>query len=130
MGYLIVFIGAGIGGMARHAVNMAALRIFGANGFPFGTLAINVFGSMLLGIVIEYVALRYGASPHVRLFLATGMLGGFTTFSAFSLETVQLVERGQAGAALVYVLCSVILSVGALFLAMLLFRAAFGIDAR
>ncbi|PMR74049.1 fluoride efflux transporter CrcB [Billgrantia endophytica] len=130
MGYLIVFIGAGFGGMARHAANMAALRIFGSNGFPFGTLAINVFGSMLLGIVIEYVALRYGASPQVRLFLATGVLGGFTTFSAFSLETVQLVERGQAGVALVYVVSSVILSVGALFLAMLLFRAAFGIDAR
>lgn len=123
MGFAIVFLGAGIGGALRHAVNLGALRLFGTAAFPYGTLAINVLGSFLIGIVAEYWALRSGLPQTGRLFLTTGILGGFTTFSAFSLETALLYERGQAIAALAYVLASVVLSVGALFLALALVRS-------
>ena len=123
MGYLIVFLGAGLGGAARHGVNIAALRLLGPGAFPFGTLAINVLGSFLIGAVAETYALRGGLPPAWRLFLATGVMGGFTTFSAFSLETLMLYERGEAGAALAYVAASVILSVGALAGALALVRA-------
>ncbi len=128
-GYLIVFIGAGIGGSCRHAINLLTLRTLGANGFPFGTLTINVLGSFLIGLVAEYFALKSGQPHHWRLFLATGILGGFTTFSAFSLEVALLYERGQVGAAMAYAISSVILSVGALFLALALVRATVSGDA-
>jgi CrcB protein len=82
MGYLIVFFGAGIGGALRHGVNLAAVRLFGF-GFPFGTIIVNIFGSFLIGLFAGYFAFRTGYSQHVRLFLTTGLLGGFTTFSAF-----------------------------------------------
>lgn len=123
MGFFIVFIGAGIGGMARHGINLAAFRLLGAGGFPAGTLLINVAGSFLMGLVIEIFAQESGLSPSLRLFLTTGILGGFTTFSAFSAETVFLIESGQTGYAALYVLLSVLLSVGALFLALMLMRA-------
>lgn len=123
MNYLIVFIGAGIGGSCRHAINLLTLRTLGANAFPFGTLTINILGSFLIGLVAEYFALRSGLPHQWRLFLATGILGGFTTFSAFSLEVALLYERGHSGAALTYAISSVVLSVGALFLALALVRA-------
>lgn len=122
MNYLIVFIGAGLGGMARHAINVTALRTLGSSSFPFGTLTINVLGSFLMGVVVEYFALRSGLSQHARLFLTTGIIGGFTTFSAFSLEAALLYERGQLGAALAYAVGSVALTTGALFLALALVR--------
>ncbi len=75
MNYLIVFIGAGLGGMARHAINVTALRTLGSSSFPFGTLTINVLGSFLMGVVVEYFALRSGLSQHARLFLTTGIIG-------------------------------------------------------
>jgi fluoride exporter len=123
MGFLIVFLGAGLGGAARHGVNMAALRLLGPGAFPYGTLAINVLGSFLIGAVAEVYALRSGLPPAWRLFLTTGILGGFTTFSAFSLETVALYERGAVTAALAYVGASVVLAVGALAAALALVRA-------
>lgn len=123
MGFFIVFIGAGIGGMARHAVNLTAFRLLGAGGFPAGTLAINIAGSFLIGLVIEVFAQKSGLPLSLRLFLTTGIMGGFTTFSAFSAETVFLIESGQTGYAVLYVLLSVLLSVGALFLALMLVRA-------
>ncbi len=99
----------------RHAVNLAALRWFGA-GFPYGTLAINVIGSALMGLVAGWFAFKAGeGSPQeLRLFLTTGILGGFTTFSAFSLDAVLLWERGEAGLASAYVLGSVALSLAGL----------------
>ena len=121
MGFVIVFLGAGIGGALRHGVNLAAARLFGL-GFPFGTLSINVAGSFAMGLVAEYFVLRSGLPQAWRLFLTTGILGGFTTFSAFSLETAMLYQRGETAAALAYVLASVILSVGALALALVLIR--------
>lgn len=114
MNYLIVFIGAGIGGALRHGVNLAALRLVGA-GFPWGTLAINIAGSFVMGVVAEYFALKTGLPQQWRLFLTTGVLGGFTTFSAFSLEVALLYERGEVLAAGLYMLGSAVLAVAGLF---------------
>jgi CrcB protein len=124
--FLLVFLGAGLGGMLRHGVNLAAPRLLGAE-FPFGTLFINVTGSFTIGLVAEYWALKSGLPQPVRLFLTTGVMGGYTTFSAFSLETALLYERGQVLSALAYAVFSVILSVGALFAALWLVRT---LDAR
>ncbi|MEQ4617250.1 MAG: fluoride efflux transporter CrcB [Corticimicrobacter sp.] len=125
MNYFFVFIGAGLGGMARHALNMVALRTGWAQGFPVGTLTINVVGSLLMGMVVEWLVQRMGAThAGLRLFLTTGILGGFTTFSAFSLETVMLFERGQLMLAVLYVVASVVLSVLALWAGMALMRLA------
>jgi CrcB protein len=109
---LLVFLGGGIGAAARHGVNIGAARLFGVN-FPFGTLTVNVVGSFVMGLLAAYFAFKAGAgwTQHTRLFLATGVLGGFTTFSAFSLDTVLLWERGATGQAVGYVAASVGLSV-------------------
>ena len=123
--FLLVFLGAGIGGVLRHGVNLAALRIVGP-GFPWGTLAVNAVGSFAMGALAGWLALKAGAgwSQPVRLFLATGILGGFTTFSAFSLDAVLLWERGQGGAAAAYVAGSVVLSLIALAGGLTLVRVA------
>lgn len=123
MGYIIVFAGAGIGGALRHGVNLAAVRMFGY-GFPAGTLIVNVLGSFLIGVLAGYFASRTGLSQHLRLFLTTGVLGGFTTFSAFSLDTALLIERHSYGLAAAYVAASVAMAVGGLFLGLALFRQA------
>ncbi|MDX3928755.1 MAG: fluoride efflux transporter CrcB [Shinella sp.] len=109
MNYLIVFLGAGIGGAGRHGVNLLAARLFGA-GFPVGTLAVNVAGCFVMGVLAGLFAFRTGLPQEARLFLTTGVLGGFTTFSAFSLDAALLWERGEAGLAAVYVVASVLLS--------------------
>jgi CrcB protein len=113
--YLLVFLGAGLGGALRHAVNVGAERAFGP-AFPWGTLAVNVAGSVAMGLLAGWLALKAGEgwTQPVRLFLATGLLGGFTTFSAFSLDAVLLWERGAAGGVAVYGLASVALSIGGL----------------
>ena len=121
MNTLLVFLGAGLGGVLRHGVNLAALRL--GSGFPWGTLGINVVGSVLMGLVTGWLALR-GGPPQTRLFVATGILGGFTTFSTFSLETVTLLERGEWLSALAYVLVSVLAGIGGLALALLMVRQA------
>jgi len=113
-----------MGGMARHAVNVASVRFLGVGSFPLGTLGINVMGSFLMGVVVEYFAFRTGLSQQARLFLTTGILGGFTTFSTFSLEAGLLIERGQGWLAVVYIAGSVILSIGGLFTAMMIMRQA------
>ncbi len=106
---LLVFIGSGIGGAARHLVGFASLRLLGPN-FPYGTLAINIAGSALMGLVVGLFA-AFGSGNHdLRLFLATGIIGGFTTWSTFTLDAVTLWERGQPVAALAYVLGSLIAS--------------------
>jgi fluoride exporter len=122
---LMVAAGGAIGASLRHLANLAALRWFGPN-FPWGTMGINIAGSLAMGIFIEMLVRRTGSSNEMRLFVATGILGGFTTFSAFSLDFAVLFERGQMGPALFYVLASVILSILALFLGLWLVRTFAG----
>jgi CrcB protein len=121
MGFVIVFLGGGLGAALRHGVNIAASRMLGT-AFPYGTLFINVVGSLAMGLIAELFALKAGLPQHWRLFLTTGILGGFTTFSAFSLEAALLYERGQAASAAVYVVASVVLAIGALFAGMAIVR--------
>jgi CrcB protein len=122
MQYLLVFIGGGLGAALRHFVNGASLRLVG-NEWPLGTLFINVTGSILMGVVAALFAYKVSLPPTLRLFIATGILGGYTTFSTFSLETGLLLERGQPGPALLYVVGSVLLGVGGLFAGMWAVRA-------
>ena len=120
-GFLIVFVGGGIGAALRHGVNLLCARLLGLT-FPWGTLIENVTGSLAMGLVAGYFAFKAGASQHLRLFIATGILGGYTTFSAFSLDTVLLYERGQMWLAALYVLASVAFAVGGLLAGMALVR--------
>ncbi|TWG98445.1 CrcB protein [Mesorhizobium sp. J18] len=119
---LIVAAGGAIGASLRHLTNLAALRLWGP-GFPWGTLAVNLVGSFVMGLFIEWLARRTGASNELRLFVATGVLGGFTTFSAFSLDFAILWERGAMGIALLYALVSVVGAILALFGAFWIVRA-------
>ena len=121
--FLLVFVGAGIGGMARLGVNLATLRALGPD-FPWGTLSVNIIGSFLMGLITEYFVFRAHLPQQWRLFLTTGVLGGFTTFSAFSLDTVLLIERGRLLTAFGYAVGSVILSVGALIGALAIVRTS------
>ena len=123
MGFLIVFLGAGAGGALRHGTNLASARLFGL-GFPTGTLIVNIVGSFAMGLLAGYFAARPGVPQHLRLFLATGVLGGFTTFSAFSLDAALLVERHAYVLAAAYVLGSVVAGISALFIGLGLSRAA------
>ena len=111
---LIVFIGSGLGGVARHLLNKFVIGIAGSV-FPWGILAINITGSTALGLVAGWFAFRGDAPTDLRLFLTTGVLGGYTTFSAFSLDTAVLYQRGQPGLAGAYVAASVLLSILGLF---------------
>jgi CrcB protein len=125
MTYLIVFFGGGIGAALRHGVNVASARLFGI-GFPYATMIENVTGSLVMGILAGYFAFRGGGAPHhLQLFLTTGILGGYTTFSAFSLDAVLLYERGALGLAALYVLGSVVLAIGGLVAGLALARQVF-----
>jgi fluoride exporter len=121
--YVIVFVGGGIGAALRHGVNLASLRLLGP-GFPWGTLTVNVVGSLVMGLLAAWFAFRGESTEPWRLFLATGILGGFTTFSAFSLDVALLLERQQLALAGGYVTVSMLGSVGALFLGLWLTRTA------
>ena len=94
MAYFIVFVGAGLGGALRHGVNVLAARLLGF-GFPWGTLFVNVAGAFALGVIAELALIKGVGNQPLRLFLTTGLLGGFTTFSAFGLETLYLIRRGD-----------------------------------
>lgn len=120
--FLAVALGGALGAGGRHLVNMAALKYLGSS-FPWGTLTVNIVGCFLMGVLVEALALKFQASQEARLFLATGVLGGFTTFSAFSLDVALMVERKESLTAALYVMGSVGLSIGALFLALHLTRA-------
>jgi CrcB protein len=121
MDFLIVFAGGGIGAALRHGVNLAFARLLGLS-FPFATLFENVTGSLAMGLLAGYFAFRAGLPQHWRLFLTTGILGGYTTFSAFSLDAVLLYERGAITLAAGYILLSVALSIGGLFVGLALIR--------
>ena len=124
MSYVIVFLGGGIGAALRHGVNLGAARWLGV-GFPFGTLIVNVSGSLIMGLIAGYFAFKGDASQNWRLFLTTGSLGGYTTFSAFSLDAALLYERGEVGLAAVYVVASVVLSIAGLFSGLAIARGVF-----
>lgn len=121
MNYLLVFIGGGLGSVLRHAVNVISARQLGA-GFPLGTLTVNITGSIAMGLFAGYFAFKGDAAQSWRLFLMTGILGGYTTFSAFSLDAMLLYDRGQVGMALGYILVSVIVSILGLLGAIMLVR--------
>ena len=123
MNYLIVFAGGGIEKALRHGFNVLFARAFGT-AFPYATLFENVTGSLAMGLLIATFAFKSDIPQHMRLFLTTGILGGYTTFSTFSLDTALLYERGDnLGMAALYVLLSVALSIGGLFAGMAVVRA-------
>jgi CrcB protein len=118
---LLVVVGGGIGAGIRHLTNIGALRLVGPN-YPWGTIVINIVGSFAMGLFIATL-MRRGGSNELRLFVATGILGGFTTFSAFSLDFATLWERGATLPAFGYALASVIGAIIALFLGLWLARS-------
>ncbi len=122
MNFLIVFLGAGIGGAARYGAGLLLSRFSALTMFPLSTFAVNITGSLLMGLIIGYFSARGGLAESWKLFLTTGIMGGFTTFSAFSLETVLLMESGYIGTALAYILSSVILGVATLMAGLYLMR--------
>jgi CrcB protein len=121
---LLVFLGAGLGGVLRHLVNVGIARLLG-NDFPYGILFINITGSLVMGVLVGWLAFRAGAgwTRQVQLFVAVGVLGGYTTFSTFSLDAFRLIERGQIGLAALYVGGSVLLGVGGLWAGLALVRS-------
>ena len=121
MNYLLVFVGGGLGASLRHTVNIACAKCIGTS-FPYGTFIINITGSIVMGLIAGYLAFKGEAAQPWRLFVMTGILGGYTTFSAFSLDTALLYERGEIGLALFYVLGSVVLSIAGLFAGLALMR--------
>lgn len=121
-GYLTVFVGGGLGAALRHAVNRSSLAYFGP-AFPYGTLIVNVVGGLLMGVLAELFLAKGGGSQELRLFLTTGFLGGFTTFSAFSLDAALMWQRSDYAALASYIIASVLLSIMALFIGMAGIRA-------
>ncbi len=118
---LLVAAGGAIGSVLRYLTGMAITRLLGA-AFPYSTLMVNVVGGLLMGVFIELLTRRFEGSMELRLFVAIGILGGFTTFSSFSLDVVMLWQRGETFSAAFYVLISVILSISAVFLGLWLAR--------
>ncbi len=124
---LLVALGGALGSMARYGVGLGAARLFPASTWPWGTLTVNVVGGLIMGLLVGWLGLKAGAGQEtVRVFAAVGLLGGFTTFSAFSLETALMIERREYGLAGAYVLLSVVLAVAALMAGLMLARRAFG----
>lgn len=123
MEFLLVFLGGGLGSATRHGVNVLAARLWGVQ-YPVGTLCINILGSFAMGLVVEYWAVKSGLPQQARLFLTTGVIGGFTTFSTFSLEVALLTSRGEIMLAGLYTVGSLILGIGGLYAGMALVRLA------
>ncbi|MEC9342809.1 MAG: fluoride efflux transporter CrcB [Pseudomonadota bacterium] len=120
--FLLVAMGGAVGASLRHLANLLALRWTGP-GFPWGTMFVNIAGSLAMGLFVGWLARRAGGSSNeLRLLVATGFLGGFTTFSAFSLDVATLWERGAVVPAFAYVLASVVLAISALFAGLWLTR--------
>lgn len=110
---LIVFMGAGLGGMLRYGLSAGLMKLFGTT-YPVGTFTVNLLGAFLLGALVEWWAFHSPAGPYDRLFLITGVLGGFTTFSAFSFEIMLFLQRQQPEYAVSYAFLSVLGSLAAL----------------
>ncbi len=112
---LAVGTGGALGAIARYLIFVSAVHLFGP-GFPYGTLVVNILGSLIMGFLVETMALAWNVSMEIRLFLVVGFLGAFTTFSTFSLDFAVLYERGRLDLCALYVTISVAFSIGALFL--------------
>lgn len=117
-----VAIGGAVGSVGRYLVGVWSGSLFGPD-FPWGTLIINIVGSLLIGVFVELFALRWDLSQFWRVFLTIGICGGFTTFSTFSLDAYLLIDRGQLAAAAAYMIASVVLSIGGLYAGLQLIRA-------
>lgn len=118
----LVMAGGAIGSLARYQFGRLSMRLFGM-AWPWGTLGVNIIGGLLMGLFAGWLAARAQGGEAIRVFFAVGVLGGFTTFSSFSLETMLMIERGEWASALGYVLVSVLVSVAALGLGLGLVRA-------
>ena len=116
----MVALGGAIGAACRYLAGLGIVHVFGKTGFPLAIITVNILGSLLMGVFVVLAAQR--GLTHLSPLVMTGLFGGFTTFSAFSLETVVLIERGELALAALYVALSVCLSVGALFVGMSLMR--------
>ncbi|MCB1444566.1 MAG: fluoride efflux transporter CrcB [Rhizobiaceae bacterium] len=119
---LLVAAGGALGSVLRYLTGLFALRWLGP-GFPWGTIAVNIAGGFAIGLFAELIARRFDGSAELRIFIVTGILGGFTTFSAFSLEVTAMTERGDYAMAGAYVVCSLVISVAAVFAGLALVRA-------
>ncbi len=119
--FLIIFLGGGLGAGMRHLTGLAALRLLGP-AFPWGTLIVNILGSLLMGLFIGLMARKLQATNEIRLLVATGFLGGFTTFSAFSLDVAVMWQRGDVATVFAYVVASVVFSILAVFAGLWLMR--------
>ena len=127
---LLVALGGAIGASARYGLNVGFGRLAPGAQWPWATLTANLVGGLLMGVLVGWLAHRGGAAQEqIRLFAAVGVLGGFTTFSAFSLETALMLERGKLGLAAVYVGVSVVAATGALFVGLAISRSLFGAGA-
>jgi len=124
--FLLVGAGGALGAMARYGLGLAAARLAPGATWPWGTFAANVGGGLLMGLLVGWMAFRGGLQQEaVRAFAAVGVLGGFTTFSSYSLEAVLMIERRQYGLAAAYVIASVVLAIAALFAGLAIARRAF-----
>ena len=121
---ILATVGGALGSGARHLVNIGFARAFGPQ-FPWATLTVNVVGSFLMGLLADMILRRFGGSVEMRTFLATGILGGFTTFSAFTLDISDLIGRGDSMIAAGYIVASVAISLAALYAGLALSRAFF-----
>jgi fluoride exporter len=121
---LLVAVGGATGSVARYLTGLAMTRLLGA-AFPWGTITVNIVGSFVIGLLAEMLARKFSASAEMRLLLVVGFLGGFTTFSSFSLDTLSLFEKGQSLAAFVYIGASLVLALGAAFAGLALGRSLF-----
>ncbi|WP_312406976.1 fluoride efflux transporter CrcB [Rhizobium sp.] len=119
---LLAALGGAIGSVLRYLVGVFSVRWFGPS-FPWGTLAVNIVGSFIIGLSVEMIARRFNASMELRVFIVTGIIGGFTTWSSFSLDTMVLFERGAITAAAAYVIGSLVVSFAAVFAGLALGRA-------
>lgn len=122
---LLVAAGGALGASARYGAGVLAQRLAPGAAWPWATFVVNVLGGLLMGLLVGWLGQRGQGGDPLRLFAAVGVLGGFTTFSAFSLETALMIERREAALALGYVAASVLVSIAALFLGLMIARRAF-----
>lgn len=122
---LAIALGGAVGAVGRYFVASRMLQWLGT-GFPWGTFTVNVLGSVALGVLVGVMTHSWSPSPEMRSFLVVGLFGAFTTFSAFSLDTILLVERGEMSLAILYIGASVVLAVAGLFVGLRAAAAVFG----